>query len=258
MAPAAAPLLNVTGRDFHLYLAVEVGAVLHPGEPLALTAMVFPPVPAHVTMEMTTPSGGLERVEGDANEIGIFAMPFSVITLQEPGVYSVKAETVYKGERGGVLGTPDDRFLHFVVEKDRRNVLNIDLPHFKEFDPSGILNIPIKVDPSVKNPKLTWSIICPGIVMDMGSVELQEYEYIYRFIPSQFAIQFPNFQVVDPYKRKMGLGKSVFFTFFLEGTDESGNKLHDVAFLMTRHAKVIKFPTKLEENPESKPILESL
>jgi len=241
-APAAEPLLNVNGLDYPLFLAIEAGAILHPGQPLALAAMVFPPVAAQVNMQMTTPSGRIESVSGPASELGIFSRPEGVYRLNEPGVYRIKAETEYAGKHGGVLGAPNDEYFHFVVAPDRRQFVSVAGPMVHEFDPAGVVPIRLQIDPAINNPVLTWSIVCPGIVMDSGQMPLAGHDFEYRFIPTQFAMQFPNFEVVDLVNGRPRMGKSVFFVFFVEGTDEQGRKVCDVATLITRDNRLVAMP----------------
>jgi hypothetical protein len=249
--PGAEPLLVVNGRKFPLYLGVEVGSVLHPGQSLSLSAMVFPPVPAAVRMEMTSPSGRQTVVEGEANAIGIFAKPEGVVRLEEPGVYRVRATARYKGVAGGVVGTARDEYLHFVADSQRAPLANIALPPEQRFDPSGTVPIRLQMAEGLRDLTVNWIVFCPGIVMDQGTAHLPGPEFVYRFIPTQFAMQFPNFQVVDAISGTPGLAKSVFFVFFVEGTDSDGRRVHDVKILWTRGNRLFHSPVKLQPNRES-------
>ena len=251
-APMAEPLLTVNGRDFPLFLGVEAGAILHPGEPLALAAMVFPAVRAEVTMEMTTPSGTVHRVRGEAGKLGVFAPADGVVRLPEAGVYEIHATAQYQGHAGGVVGAPGDRYYHFAVERDRRRFVRLDLSRPPDLDPLKTVAMPIVVDPSIRDPRITWSVICPGIVMDVGREPVRGHRFEYRFSPSQFAMQFRNFQVVDYSSGRKALGKSVFFVFFVEGQDEEGRTVRDVVYAMTRGAHLFVLPSDLPRTPRSR------
>jgi len=257
VAPAEEPLLRVRGKDYDLFLALEAGAILNPGEKIALACMVFPPVAALVRMEMTSPSGEKMVAEGPANQIGVFSNTSCVFSLNEPGVYSVKATASYEGKRAGVIGAPNNEYKHFVVPADRAPLISVQLPPRHIIDPTDVFSIPLEIDTQLRNPVLTWSVICPGIVMDQGSVPLEGSRFVYRFIPSQFAIQFPNFQVVDYNTGEPGMSKSTFLVFFVEGSDPEGKTVQDVAFVTIRDNVAYHFPSQLKPNEASRAILEN-
>ena len=125
----------------------EPRAILNPGQRIALAATVFPPVPAHVRMGMKTPSGEVKITDGYANSIGVFSSARNVFTLNEAGVYHVKATTEYKGKRGGVVGATNDEYMHFAIEPDHPSLIQVKLPFQSKVDLSGVFPIPVEIDP---------------------------------------------------------------------------------------------------------------
>lgn len=240
------PLLTAAGVGYPLLLGVETGAILQPGERLGLAAMVMPPVPAHVVIEMTSPSGTREVVEGSANALGMFSAPTGIKTLHDPGVYRIRATATHEGKQGGVLGLglgPAAReYYNFVVAPNRRGFVHLGLAPQTTIDPVVGLRIPLSVDPDIHAVQVTWMVYCPGIVLDAGEKKLSGREFDYRFVPSQFAVEFPNYQVVDYVTGEKTLPKSTFLVFFFEGTDRNGTRVHDIAYAMTRGTSVLAPP----------------
>jgi len=258
LAPVEEPLVRVNGEDYPLFLAVEAAAILTPGDPLALAAVVFPPVPAHVRMAITDPSGTQRTVEGDANSIGMFSPRDGVVRLTEPGAYAVDASVSYQGKTGGAYGSVGIPYYHFVAPPDRPRLMTLRVPETGRFDPTGTLDIPIEIASDVHDPVLTWVVMCPGIIMDRGREKVDTHAFTYRFMPTHFAAQFPNYQVVDYQTGEPVLAKSTFLTFFVEGTDAAGRRVQDVRYVMLRQNALYAPATMPTANDDSRRVLEDV
>ncbi|MCZ7584358.1 MAG: hypothetical protein M5R36_14030 [Deltaproteobacteria bacterium] len=123
-------------------------------------------------------------------------------------------------------------------------------------DPLGTLTIHADLSETLTDARVTWSVMCPGIIMDAGREPLDSRQFTYHFRPAQFAAQFQHFQVVDYATGNPALAKSVFIVIFVEGVNERGDKVHDVDYVMIRGDRIYRLPTDLPRTPESKAVLE--
>ena len=231
-APGEEPLFTVNGRPQWIGVAMATNEILEVGDRISLGSLIFPAVPARVEASMTWPDGRVERVEGKASRIGVFGK--GLYTVDMPGVYRVKATARYKGREGDTFGSGDGIFNHYVVKKEHPDVLEIDLPPRSDYDVTRILEIPLRIREGYTSPKVTYSVVFPGMIMDEGEFVPKGGAHTFRFIPSQFAMQFPNFDIKDYKFGNLKLNDSVFFIFFVEATSPEGEVVHDVKKVMIR------------------------
>jgi hypothetical protein len=233
MAPMSAPILKINGLDVWLGVAMGTQEMLEVGDRVSLGLILFPSVPAHIKEWLYWPDGErVETVEGQASSFGSF--PGKVFTLDKPGVYKVKVEASYMGRKGKVFGSGDGVFNHYVVEKDHPEIMDIDLPFRSIYDVSEMLEIPISIREGYTNAKITYSMLFPGMIMDEGEFTPRNGKYTFRFLPSQFAMQFPNYDITDFRKGVPQVNDSTFFIFFVEATSPEGEQVYDVKKVMIR------------------------
>ena len=238
-APCEEPLFTVNGREQWIGLAMATNEILEVGDRISLGSLVFPPVPATIEASLTWPDGRMEQVQGNANRIGVFGR--GVFTVDKPGVYRVKATASYRGKTGDVFGSGDGIFNHYVVEKHHPDILMIDLPPKSDFDVTKILEIPIKIRTGFQNTKVTYSVVSPGMIMDEGVFRPEDRAYVFRFIPSQFAMQFANFDITDYGTQRPKLNDSFFIIFFVEAASPQGETVFDVKKIMVRDRDIYYF-----------------
>lgn len=230
--PMEEPLFWMNGRPQWLGLAMATDEVMEVGDRISLGAMVFPPVPAEIENSLIWPDDRVETVTGMADRIGIFGG--GVFTVDIPGVYRVRAKGTYKGKTGEVFGSGDGEFFHFVLEKNHPDILHVDLPMRASYDVTRDLEIPLQVVDGFTDAKVTYSVICPGIILDEGELDLKDGHHTFRFMADQFAMQFPSFETVRFADGRPELGDSVFLVFFVTAVGPDGRIAHDVEKVMVR------------------------
>jgi len=235
-APCEEPLFTMSGKEQWVGLAMAINEILKVGDRISLGSLVFPAVPAYVEASLTWPDGRVEAVKGKANRIGVFGK--GLFTVDMPGIYKVEARATYKGKTGDTFGSGDGVFNHYVVEAEHPDVLQVDLPPISPYDVTKILEIPIRIREGFRDPLVTYSVVTPGIIMDEGSFAPKDGGHTFRFIPSQFAMQFPNFDITDFGFGKPMLNDSVFFVFFVEAISPDGRKIHDAKKVMIRGDRI--------------------
>ena len=239
LAPCTEPLFTMNGKKQWIGLAMAINEVLEVGDRISLGSLIFPAVPAEIEASLTWPDGRVERVEGTASRTGVFTK--GIFKVDVPGVYKVKALATYKGKTGDAFGSGDGIFNHYVVETEHPDILHVGLPPMSRYDVTRILEIPVRIQKGYHEPKITYSVVCPGIIMDEGEFFPRNSEHIFRFIPSQFAMQFPNFDITDFRYGKAMLNDSVFFIFFVEAISPEGKKVFDVKKVMIRDRMIHYF-----------------
>ena len=188
-------------------------------------------------------------MQGVASSIGNFQG--KVFRLDKPGVYRAKVLASYGGKSGYVFGSGDGVFNHYVVEKDRPDLLNIDLPTYSKYDVSKILEVPITIKKGYSDAKITYSLLFPGMIMDEGEFTTTDNKAVFRYIPSQFAMQFPNFDIRDYRLGRPRQNDSVFMIFFAEAQSPEGQTVYDVKKLMIREDNLYYFGSTQEQTHPS-------
>ncbi len=115
--PTGGPIMTLRSEEIDLFIvptAVRPGAVLEVGDQFVFTGQV------------TSPSGAVRTMSGQANTIGYFAAPDDTFAVDEPGAWTVDVQVLHDGltsagqveppyPTGGVLGAENGRFKFFVV-----------------------------------------------------------------------------------------------------------------------------------------------
>lgn len=258
--PFSEPLLTTNGREFYIFEAgaPTQGVIYEQDSKIGIGGMVFPPVQDIKCEKIINYPDGTKIVStGISDEIGNLKMSPASVVAQQPGVYKVQ-ETCNFGEfSGDVIGTIDGSYNIYVDDQDATKYFAINNPlnrHFG-FSPEKGLNIRGSILRGIIDPKITYSIVMPGIVMDEGELLINNNKFSYKFLPEEFNVQFPNYnyiqkyqeekdgieakfaeQLNSPYKGK--LSDTVLMTFFLEGWSKSEQKkIYDVITIMLRGEK---------------------
>ena len=122
--PSGGPIITLKGQEIDLFLlptAVRPGTILEVGDRFVFAGQVGPALASKVTATVTSPSGRVYEISGQANSIGYFTDPASDFVVDEPGVWTVHVAVLHDGmtsagpveppyPTGGVLGSADGRF----------------------------------------------------------------------------------------------------------------------------------------------------
>ncbi|MFH1460481.1 MAG: hypothetical protein ABIG64_08975 [Candidatus Omnitrophota bacterium] len=259
VAPLSEPLIEVNGREFSIFEAgaPSQGVIYETGDFLGIGGMVFPPIAdINCTKKIIYPDGQEKISQGISNKIGILKMTPSVLVADQPGIYKIQQKCWHNDKTGDVLGTSDGTYNIYVDDRNTKKYFHFKNPRYFYFDAKTGLDIKAAVSREIQNPKITYSIIMPGCVMDEGTLPVENYAFGYKFMPQEFNIQFPNYDFYDfpdkntpSYVRLPDLDKFnpeniklvdlVMMTFFLEGTDKNTQEnIYDVSTIMLRGNKV--------------------
>jgi hypothetical protein len=241
-APLSEPLLNINGRDHYI---TDVGAplpgmVFETSDILRAGAMIFPPIQGVKCQKIiTAPSGKNFKFQGTSNKIGLAKLTAAEgadIPITEPGVYEVISSCAFNGKQGDTIGSGDGKYYIYAVNKDDYTQhFKLDLPPRFTLDYKNILAIKGLVNADIKNPKINYTIIMPGMIMDEGTLTVQNNSFVYNFSARDFAVQFPQYDIVKyDYPINQVMADSVIFTFFLTAENAQGQAIHSVQRFILR------------------------
>src|SRR5262249_48280396 len=105
------------------------GEALTLGDTVAVAGQIAPLLAASVTTTFIAPSGAVYDFAGRSNPVGYFYQPDHLLTLDEPGIWTVSVHVEQDGvssagqieppyPEGSVLGVPDERFSIYVLPAD--------------------------------------------------------------------------------------------------------------------------------------------
>jgi hypothetical protein len=194
-------------------------------------------------------------VEGEADSIGMFAKPEGVLRLTEPGAYAVEASVSFNGKTGGAYGSVGKPYYQFVAAPYGPELLSVNLPAYGRYSPTETLPIELNISDEVRDPVITWLVMCPGIIMDKGRQALDDHTFTYRFSATDFAMQFPNYQVANAETGAPTLAKSTFLTFFVEGRNAAGERVHDIRYVMLRKDRMYAPKERSHPSPQAEAAL---
>ncbi|HVT44325.1 MAG TPA: hypothetical protein VMT00_08035, partial [Thermoanaerobaculia bacterium] len=128
--PDGGPLFRLKGRDIDLFFhptAVRPGTILHRGAIASFAGYSAPTLPSKIEIVVTSPSGRVRTIAGQANRIGWFYDPSQDFTAGESGVWKARVRIVFDGRTsagqvtepfpaGDALGSREGEFYFYVVD----------------------------------------------------------------------------------------------------------------------------------------------
>ena len=220
-APGEIPMISMSGRDENIFMGLNTSGVFAVGHRLLLGGTLMPPTEAEVTFDVEWPSGRTFHDTIHANRLGGVRPPPGLY-LDEPGVYKVKIDIELEktnGEivHGDVVGSGDGQIYYFALPKDGPRVFASPLPAMSRATSRDRIDVPLRWNPAVENPRLTWSVMTPGSLFDEGTMELDGDTHDFTWRPRQSQIQLPNYDTVDYGSGQQLLTDIIVFVFFFEG-----------------------------------------
>jgi len=232
-APADRRLFEMNGREYPLFMGMDVGGVYESGGNLGLGGMVFPAVPARVSFRVQCPDGRELSLAGQADPLGVFRSS-ETFRFSTPGRYRVYVDLAYDGKSGGLPGSSDGGFNLYAVEPGAPRILSVDLPPRTPVKPRDKVRIPLVLPDTVTGGEIFYSVFMPGILMDEGALPIVNGGTEYRFRPAQFFRQFPNYDIKDKITGEEILPDTVILVFFAAAKDTTGKPLYDATVLTLR------------------------
>src|SRR5439155_9159629 len=123
------PLFSLKGKPIDMFFhltAVKPGTILTIGDTASFAGYSAPMLPSKISIDVTSPSGRVRTIKGQANRIGWFYDPGTDFAVDEPGVWKAKVRITFDGLRssgqveppyptGDVLGSRSGEFYFYVV-----------------------------------------------------------------------------------------------------------------------------------------------
>ncbi len=202
------PLLTVQDQPVDTFIVltgVQPGEVLHVGDTLAIGGQVAPPLPAHVTTTLTTPSGREYHFGGKANSIGYYYSPANRLLVDEPGLWTVSIDVAQEGDtsageidgdgvHGSVVGADGGQFSIYVLPRDAEplpwNSLLTDtiIPIVSPYN----FNFILPEDWTQINAYYT--LTTPGYIIEDGALRVNGRNFTYQYTAPLQSRAFPNLE----------------------------------------------------------------
>jgi hypothetical protein len=235
--PGEGPLMMVKGQEIDLFLmptAVRPGAVLEVGDRFVFAGQLGPLLASQVSVFITSPSGRVRSINGQANPVGYFFDPGSDFFVDEPGLWTVVVRVLHDGltsagpvqrtPTGGILGSVDGRFEVYVVPQGGPS-LDLRLPDLSFMD--SPVTKPVRlffplIDDGWTNVEGIYTISMPGFILEQGSLTRRTAWLEGVYDPARLALSFPNLDLTARHELTTGLSDQVFFSVLLTGLDPNG------------------------------------
>jgi hypothetical protein len=182
-----------------------------------------------VAVTITSPSGSVRAITGQANKIGWFYDPAADFVVDAPGVWTVEVGVVHdtvvpstglvpvSNNTGDVLGSDEGRYSVYVVEPGTPR-LSVTSPEAGFLTwPNGLepVNIEGTVPASLSGAVVSYTIAMPGFILDQGTVTPAGGAFTVAYDPVALHTDFPNIDLTAPEEWRPGLSDEVLITLFL-------------------------------------------
>jgi len=231
-APGERPLMVLNDREFPYSLGMDTSDVFMVGDDMRLGGTVMPPVSADISITVTRPDGEQQVLAGRANRLGGFGAP-EAVAVDEPGVYRVAVDVQRAGKHGDIAGSGDGEFFHFAIPEDGEPFLEVDVPAMSAVEFGEEIVVPLLWPDHLENPRLTWSVMMPGTVLDEGALDLSGTCHELRFDPRRAAMQYPFIDTVDYANGEDVYGDTIVFTVLFEA-DAAEGRVYDAVRVILR------------------------
>ncbi len=244
--PSGGPLFKLKGKDIDLFFhstGVRPGSILHTRERMSVAGYAAPTLPSKIEITLTSPSGQMRTVSGQANKIGYFYDPDDDFTVNEPGVWKAKTKILFDGllsggqggqvtapfPTGDILGSRDGEFWFYVVDSTAPPLAVTASTSTLYTAPSGVHYVRPADGPIVfaatlpaglTNVEMHYTTIMPGFILEEGRTT--QLTYIYD--AQKLARDFPNLDLYD--SDGFAGADTITISLLVSGTDASGARKH--------------------------------
>ncbi len=192
--PFSRPVATINGETLEIYGGVgpAPGTLYETGALKGIGSLTVPMVPHHVMIQINKPGGEIFSCQGRADAIGNFACPEGPLSLDEAGVYRMRARFSEGGHTGAVAGARDGWFQFYAVDRESKHRVLFTSPagHGVKVDDS--LLVQGQVDPALSSGEAYYSVVTPGILLDEGRVPLRGGKFSFKVLLGELTAQFPN------------------------------------------------------------------
>jgi hypothetical protein len=205
--PSGGPIMRLKGKDIDIFFhptGIRPGSILELGDMASFSGHVAPTLPSQVRIAITSPSGRIRRISGQADKIGYFYSPASDFVVDESGPYRVAVSVFHDGATsagnvtapyptGDVLGSTDGQFDFYVVSAaDPQPALSIPRESFRR---PALEKITVSAAPAtpLSNTQLRYTAVMPGFILEEGTASNLTYTYD----AAALHLNFPNLDLSD-------------------------------------------------------------
>jgi hypothetical protein len=231
--PSGGPLFKLKGKEIDLFFhptAVRAGTILQRGGRASFAGYSAPTLPSKIEIVVTSPSGTMRTIRGQANRIGYFYDPSQDFTVNEPGVWKAKVKILFDGRTAGgqvtqpfpsgdVLGSREGEFFFYVVDASAPPLEIVSMPRFVR-PADGAITFTIKPPAGLTNVQLTRTTTMPGFILE----EAATTSMTYRYDAPALANDFPNLDLHDA--EGFAGADIITMSFLVSGTDANNVRRH--------------------------------
>jgi hypothetical protein len=184
---------------------------------------------------ITSPSGVIRTISGQANKIGYFYQPQGDFVVDEAGVWTVDVQVTHEGmtsagpvqppyPAGDVLGSDQGRYHVYVVPREAPLVeLEAPAPGFLSIPSAPVPPVRIvgRVPPGASNARVHYTIAMPGFLLEQNTVTPSGDTFTIAYDPVKLHRDFPNLDLTAFDFPRPGLADQIWISFLL--SDGAGN-----------------------------------
>ena len=206
--PDGGPLLVIDDEEIDLFVTptgVRPGEILELGDTFSFAGQFWPLLPSKLTVTVTSPSGEVRRLEGQANKVGFVYDPSWDFSVTEVGEWTVRVDGVHDGlisagrvsepyPRGGVLGSADGTYRFYVVPRASNTP---ELSANRVQPALSPLTLTGDLPDELADTDVHYTVTMPGFILDQGTLSSADGTFSYTYDPVALHEDFPNLDIRD-------------------------------------------------------------
>lgn len=229
------PILKLKGEDIDMFIlptGTLPGSVLEVGDLFRFSGHLAPTLNSQVKVKVTSPSGKVHNIRGQANKIGYFYDPTADFAVDEPGAWAVDVTIWHDGEcsggptiapypSGNVLGSEGGRYWFYAVpDKEHRLPVGKPANGFLKFtDTVAPIKISGSLPAGITGGIIDYTITMPGYILEHGQVQAVNGKYQFVFDPVTLNRDFPNLDLLSRQAFRAGLSDTFAIGLLLKGRE---------------------------------------
>lgn len=235
--PDGGPLLTVRNQEvgvFFVPTGFRPGQVFTVGDRLALAGQVAPALAARVEADVVRPDGIVLPIIGETNAVGYFHDPDQHLTLDQPGVWTVRLRAICHGwtsagavqepyPAGSAPGAVAGAFSIYVLPEGAPVARLTNFTVAEARVPVALaFNLSVAVPQGWQGVRAHYTVALPGMILDSGAQPVSGEVFTYNYDPRRLNQAFPNLDVVRAGTQTPVSADTVTLTLALVGTDAGG------------------------------------
>ena len=230
--PDGGTLLVLDNNDVDIFFQPTgslPGDVLRVGDTLTVAGQVAPPLASDVTITVTAPSGAVQQTSGVANAIGNYYDPTGDITVDQPGVWTVRVDVTHQGASSAgqfisqPLPTATQQYNVYVVPAgNERLPWEENSGTISAFSAGFPRNFNFNIPFGWTDVQAYLTVTLPGAVITDGQTAIQGTALRYQLNPTTINTRFPFYEGQDGRIDGAASSDPVRLTFVFTGLNADG------------------------------------